>query len=89
MIKGAQKRMIVVKTAGSKIFEEAYFVIRGDANSQSGDMVCEANKIIEGCQVKRRERAGRRSVAILIPICSFLGGSLLGSLVTAAVMLFL
>ncbi len=87
MIKGAQKRMIVVKTADSRMFEEAYFVMRGEVSIPEGDMVAEANRIIEDCQIKRAERAKRRSSAILIPICSFLGGNVLGILITLAVVL--
>ncbi len=87
MIKGAQKRMIVVKTADSKLFEEAYFVMRGDMNVSEGDMVSEANKIIERCNVKRRERARRAPSALLVAIFSFIGGSIFSCLTVLAVML--
>lgn len=79
MIKGAQKRMVVVKTADSRLFEEAYFVMRADASPSGEDMVCEANKIIENCGGKGRERTVRMPIAILLPICTFIGGSVLGS----------
>ena len=58
MIKGAQKRMIVVKTTESKIFEEAYFVLRREAEGVSqGDMVGEANRIIEECGGKKPKKS--------------------------------
>ena len=79
MLKGAQKRMIVVKTADSRLFEEAYFVMRADASPSGEDMVYEANKIIENCGGKRREGARRASAEILLPVCTFIGGSMLGS----------
>lgn len=47
MLKGAQKRMYVVKLAEDSLFEEAYFVLRRDRGTVAGgDMISEANKII-------------------------------------------
>ena len=47
MLKGAQKRMYVVKLGEDSMFEEAYFVLkREQANAQGSDMVGEATKII-------------------------------------------
>lgn len=50
MLKGAQKRMIVVRTRDSQLFEEAYFVMRSNENSLCGhaDMMTEAHRILEG-----------------------------------------
>ena len=72
MIKGAQKRMIVMKTADSKIFEEAYFVLRKQSENMShADIVDEANRIIETCDGKKgkrqtliKERLGRAALFI-------------------------
>ncbi len=50
MLRGAQKQMIVVRTHGNRVFEEAYFVMRRDAvqaKPDEGDMLREANRIIE------------------------------------------
>ncbi len=50
MLRGAQKQMIVVRTHGSRVFEEACFVIRRgavQAAADEGDMLREANHIIE------------------------------------------
>lgn len=50
MLRGSQKRMIVVRTRDSRLFEEAYFVMRrgteGDGEEQP-DMLWEANRILE------------------------------------------
>ena len=50
MLRGARKNMIVVRTRDSRVFEEAYFVMRRD-NSLSAmdeaDMLWEANRILE------------------------------------------
>ena len=85
MLKGAQKRMIVVKTGNSRLFEEAYFVVRGDALSSGGDMVCEANKIIESCGESKREVSKPRVSMLPVAICSFIGGGALGSIITLLV----
>ncbi len=87
MLKGAQKRMIVIKTADSKIFEEAYFVMRGDSPSTNADMVGEANRIIDSCTGKKRERSRILQCKLLFPLCTFLGGSFIGGGITFAVML--
>ena len=50
MLRGAQKQMIVVRTHGSRVFEEACFVIRRgavQADADEGEMLREANRIIE------------------------------------------
>ena len=52
MVKGAQKQMIVVKTADSRYFDEAYFVLRREVRRGHGarrDMLSEANRILEEC----------------------------------------
>lgn len=50
MIRGAQKNMIVVRTRDSRLFEEAYFVMRHSTEASSADetdMLWEANRILE------------------------------------------
>lgn len=50
MLRGAQRNMIVVRTRDSRMFEEAYFVIRRDRGLSSvaeSDMLWEANRILE------------------------------------------
>lgn len=49
MIKGARKQMIVVRTGNSRYFDEAYFVLREDAQRdkrKSKDILSEANRIL-------------------------------------------
>lgn len=49
MIKGARKQMIVVRTGNSPYFDEAYFVLRDDAQKdkrKSKDILSEANRIL-------------------------------------------
>ena len=77
MLKGAQKRMIVVKTSDSEIFEEAYFVMKGGVERSKPDMVFEANRIIEGCSERRKEKR-RESQICVIPLLCFMIGTLFG-----------
>lgn len=49
-MRGYQKRVIYLKNTGSRHFEEAYFILREDAEKKmlsSMDMIEEANKIIK------------------------------------------
>lgn len=50
MLRGAQKQMIVIRTRNSRLFEEAYFVVRRQRTGQvpgKEDMLWEANRIIQ------------------------------------------
>ncbi len=48
MIKGCQRRIIMVKDTGSRYFDSAYFVLRHDLpeNSRESDMLAEAHRMI-------------------------------------------
>ena len=55
MHKGIQKNMIWIRTPESRCFEAAYFVLRperGSETTRKGEMLKEANRLID-------ERAGR------------------------------
>ncbi len=60
MLRGAEKRMIVVRTKDSRLFEEAYFVVRPEAGNRTDDdldMLWEANRILENSMAgAKRER---------------------------------
>ncbi len=50
MLRGAKKNMIVVRTRDSRLFEEAYFVMRRDRRPETADdrdILWEANRILE------------------------------------------
>lgn len=60
MLRGLQKKMIVIRTQDSRMFEEAYFVMRGDGVSpadRQGDMLAEAYRIINGSLPSPEEKA--------------------------------
>ena len=85
MIKGAQKRMIVVKTADSAIFEEVHFVMRRESSAERIDMLAEANKIIESCDCNKKRGRARRLRGALISLCVFLCGGVTGGIIAAIV----
>ncbi len=65
MIKGCKKKIIYLKNTDSDIFDEAYFVLRRDTDSEyygDTDMVDEAKRIIENVSGARRIEKKRRGV---------------------------
>lgn len=84
-MRGYQKRVIFLKNTGSRIFDEAYFVVSREgecARLEQSDMVLEANRIIreslqDGEPGFRRER-GKGKYTFLFPF--FLGALLSGAL---------
>jgi hypothetical protein len=89
MIKGAQKRMIVVKTGDSAMFEEAYFVLRRESRADRLDMLAEANKIIENCGGNRKRTLSSQRTATLCAICSLIAGMILGGAIVVLIYAFI
>ena len=85
MIKGAQKRMIVVKTGDSAVFEEVYFVMRRESSAHRLDMLAEANKIIESCEGQKKRSRGGMLRGIIFSAVTFLCGVLAGGAISALV----
>lgn len=76
-MRGSEKKIIYVKDTGSKIFEEAYFVIRRGMDEEDGrpsenDMVREATRIV--AQSGTEYPATRRRRRMRAKILSFLAG---------------
>lgn len=47
MVKGCQRRIILLRDAGSDMFEEAYFILKPErTNAPEQLMIAEANRII-------------------------------------------
>ena len=85
MIKGAQKRVVVVRTADSGIFEEALFVLRQESSAHETDMVAEADRIIRESGGKKRGVGNVKR--ILFSVACFCGGSVFGGALVALVLL--
>ena len=83
-MKGCQKKVIFIKNTGNKNFDEAYFIISHEGESERVEeesLVSEANKIIEesldGPEDKERRGRMGRLLDFAVP---FLCGALLCAL---------
>lgn len=89
MLKGAQKRMYVVKMGQDSPFEEAYFVLKRERDAVVGkDMVSEATRIIRqsaGQECAPAQEKKRTWHSVLIFVC----GLVTGGGIAAAVCLLL
>ena len=88
MIKGARKEMIVVRTANSRYFDEAYFVLRDDAQKErrkSTDILGEANRILAQITPDYTATAKKQGNKWLF----FCIGGFLGAILSVLVMLML
>jgi hypothetical protein len=77
-VRGSEKKIIYVKDTGSKIFEEAYFVIRrgvdeGEGRPSENDMVREATRIVT--QNSAAYPAARRRSRWRMKLLAFLAGA--------------
>ncbi len=73
--KGCEKRMIMIKSTGSDLFEEAYFILnnKGKRTADRTDMVREANRIISRAGLTEPQRPKRKSSMLQFAI-GFLSG---------------
>ena len=84
MIRGAQKRIVVMKTADSAIFDEAYFVLKKGREASDGDMVREANRIIDEADGARGPEKGHKGEMRAMKLSLLICGMGAGSVITAA-----
>ena len=78
-LRGCHKRMICIKSADSALFCEAFFVLREDCPmAGEGDMINEANRILEEHSLSRRTTSarGQRKGAYLPLLCFLFGAAL-------------
>ena len=65
MLKGTQKRMVVLRTADSSLFETAYFILRdaptSDPPTPQHSMLEEANRILESNLTARTASAAKKA----------------------------
>ena len=74
MLKGTQRKVIVLKDTKSGIFDEAYFIVKNSADSKNlttDDMVSEANRIIDASVTGKYDE--KRSEKLLRPLWFFIG----------------
>ena len=83
MIKGVQRKMIVVKTDSSNLFETAYFVLRSDADKardETLDLLGEATRLVnQDCDDKKKRKEKKKRFGRFAAFCIFLLGVIFGA----------
>ena len=79
MVKGCQKTVIHLKNTDSDYFDEAYFVLTDDIyDCSDGDLISEANRIIESATNIRQKKKKRITKEKIFSFCiGFLSGLVL------------
>ncbi len=86
-MRGYQKRIIFLKHTGSRIFDEAYFLVNPSCeNENENDMVLEANRIIEDNLSKGRDDKKGAFVKNIFPF--LLGVAAAGIVFAATIFIF-
>lgn len=84
MLRGYQRKLIMIRTKESSIFESAFFILRGSSSTGavSDEMVAEANRIIEECNLprKKQKQITFKHILITAGISFLLGAVLVGSM---------
>ena len=93
MLRGCQKKIVFLKNTGSKLFDEAYFVISDKAKeSAPPDLIREANRIIEeNVLAKEKVDLGDTLIKRLLKnrVVVFLLGALISGTITSVIVLIL
>ena len=86
LVKGCGGKIIRLKSVGNRLFDEAFFVLREDAaTAGEGDMLAEANRILEENMLPPRKRASAPFARLIF----FALGALSASLLWLCLMLLL
>ena len=86
MLKGVQRKLIMLQPHGSDLFEPAYFVLKEDAEGRRPDrneMLSEATRIVEENSLAR----GRGNSDIRSTLVGFVLGAFLGAFAVGAIWL--
>lgn len=76
LLRGASRRVVVVKSRDSKLFEEAHFILREEHEADAlPDLLEEANRIVEQSRFPKPKRKSKRS-GILFAVGLFAGAAI-------------
>ena len=81
MLRGYQRKLIMIRTNDSSVFESAFFILRGAncENENSVEMVSEANRILRESDTGKKKKSFRvRHLFFCFGIGFLLGASVLG-----------
>ena len=79
MLKGYQRRLIMMPTKGSPLFESAYFILRRETEARApsqNEMLLEATRILEENALPQKKRPPRRRHLVLALAIGFALGAL-------------
>ena len=80
-MRGCERKIIMLKGTDSEMFDEAYFLIRRDfKDGGGGEIVREAERIVEGNTTRRKEKDKRKRERALAFAIGTLSGFVLGLL---------
>lgn len=75
MIKGLERKMMLLKSTNSKYFDEAYFIMKDDLTSfDEGEILREAERIMFSAEVCKRVKAKKKKDALKIALFSISSG---------------
>lgn len=78
LLKGCQKKIICLRSSDSRLFDEAFFVLRDSPDPPAEtDMLAEANRILDENLLCQRKKRISPLPAVL---CFLLGGGFVGLL---------
>ena len=77
MLKGCQKRLVMLKPGEESAFESAWFVLRDErAHVSYDDMIAEANRIVSGGLLPRYKQRRPRALWCGMALGALLGGGI-------------
>ncbi len=92
MFRGAQKRIIVLKSPSGRCFEEAFFIVKDDFPGENApkvrDLVKEANRILQESRLPKG-RGEDRSQGRFSRLLWFAFGMISSAILTAVLLWFL
>lgn len=84
MLRGYQRKLIMIRTDKSELFESAFFILKSEASVKqaSNEMISEANKILEECNLpkKKTKSVAFKHIFITSAISFVLGAALVGGI---------
>ena len=84
LLKGCQRRSVCLRARDSRLFEEVFFVLRSDAHADGGDILAEANRILEENLQKKTSHPRRRLLGTSLAFLAGFATAALIALILAA-----
>ena len=81
MLRGYQRKLVMIRTKNSKVFESAFFIMRSASSVTHREMVDEANRILAECGDSRKKgrKLWDRHIWMALGIGFLLGAISLGA----------